>query len=176
MFQLKSHKSFSFFFFFFLLDKILRIKNFNQITYIINVEWFAKALIGFGIELKIRGSTLPLFIHKTYYLIISFYCNCISTLNSLFLRKIIRLFDQYFLFFGGGCNSYFFFIKPLNIYKIYLNCIKKLKIKNFGGAKAPPTVHVALPLHTPITGCFFSNFEGTKFQYLWNGNWYEKMK
>ena len=44
-------------------------------------------LIGIEIELKIRGSTLPLFTHKTYYLTISFYCNCISTLNSLFFRK-----------------------------------------------------------------------------------------
>ena len=25
---------------FFILDKILRIENFNQIAYIINVEWF----------------------------------------------------------------------------------------------------------------------------------------
>ena len=54
-------------------------------------------LIGIKIELKIRGSTLPLFTHKTYYLTISFYCNYISTLNSLFLRKITKLFDQYFL-------------------------------------------------------------------------------
>ena len=44
-------------------------------------------LIGIEIELKIRGSTLPLFTHKTYYITISFYCNCISTLNSLFFRK-----------------------------------------------------------------------------------------
>ena len=65
-------------------------------------------LIGIEIELKIRGSTLPLFPHKTYYLIISFYCNCISTLNSLFLGKITKLFDQCFLL-GGGGNSYFFF-------------------------------------------------------------------
>ena len=28
------------FFFFFLLDKILRIENFNKIAYIISVEWF----------------------------------------------------------------------------------------------------------------------------------------
>ena len=26
--------------FFFFLDKILRIENFNQIAYIINIEWF----------------------------------------------------------------------------------------------------------------------------------------
>ena len=44
-------------------------------------------LIGIEIELKIRGSTLPLFTHKTYYITISFYCNYISTLNSLFFRK-----------------------------------------------------------------------------------------
>ena len=93
------------------------------------------ALIGFEIELKIRGSTLQLFSHKTYYLIISFYYNCISTLNSLFLGKITKLFDQCFLL---GGHLFFFFIQPLNIYKIYLNCKKiKIKIKNFGGAKAP---------------------------------------
>ena len=63
-------------------------------------------LIGIEIELKIRGSTLPLFTHKTYYLTISFYCNCISTLNSLLLGKITKLFDQCFLL--GGANSYFF--------------------------------------------------------------------
>ena len=57
-------------------------------------------LIGIEIELKIRGSTLPLFTHKTYYLTISFYCNCISTLNSLFLGKITKLFDQCFLLEG----------------------------------------------------------------------------
>ena len=38
-------------------------------------------LIGIEIELKIRDSTLPIFTHKTYYLTISFHCNCISTLN-----------------------------------------------------------------------------------------------
>ena len=65
-------------------------------------------LIGIEIELKIRGSTLPLFTQKTYYLIILFYCNCISTLNSLFLRKITRLFDQYFLL--GGPTPIFFHI------------------------------------------------------------------
>ena len=64
------------------------------------------ALISFEIELKIRGYTLPLFAHKTYYLIISFYCNCISTLNSLFLRKSSRLVDQYFLL--GGPTPIFF--------------------------------------------------------------------
>ena len=53
-------------------------------------------LIGIEIELKIRGSTLPLFINKTYYLTISFYYNCISILNSLFLGKITKLFDQCF--------------------------------------------------------------------------------
>ena len=42
------------------------------------------ALIGFEIELKNRDSTLLLFTYKTYYLIISFYCNCISTLNPFF--------------------------------------------------------------------------------------------
>ena len=62
-------------------------------------------LIGFEIELKIRGSTLPLFTHKTYCLIISFYCNCISTLNSLFLRKITRFFYQCFLW--GGTPIFF---------------------------------------------------------------------
>ena len=41
-------------------------------------------LIRIEIELKIKGFTLPLFTHKTYYLTISFYCNCISTLNSIF--------------------------------------------------------------------------------------------
>ena len=66
-----------------------------------------KVLIGIEIELKIRSFTLPLFTHKTYYLIISFYCNCISTLNSLFLEKITKLFDQCFLL---GSNSYFFHI------------------------------------------------------------------
>ena len=44
-------------------------------------------LIGIEIELEIRDFTLPLFTHKIYYLIISFYCNCISTLNSLFFKK-----------------------------------------------------------------------------------------
>ena len=66
-------------------------------------------LIGFEIELKIRGSKLPLFTHKTYCLIISFYCNCILTLNSLFFRKITRLFYQYFLL-GGGTPFFFFHI------------------------------------------------------------------
>jgi len=65
------------------------------------------ALIGFEIEQKIRGFTLPLFALKTYYLIISFYYNCISALNSLFLRKITRLFDQCFLL--GGPTLFFFF-------------------------------------------------------------------
>ena len=54
-------------------------------------------LIGIEIELKIRGFTLPLFTHKTYYLTISFYCNCISTLNSIFLGKITK-----FLFFENS--------------------------------------------------------------------------
>ena len=67
------------------------------------------ALIGFEIELKIRGSTLLLFTHKIYYLIILFYCNCILTLNTLFLRKITRLFDQYFLLGGPTPIFYFFF-------------------------------------------------------------------
>ena len=44
-------------------------------------------LIGIEIELKIRGFTLLLFTHKTYYLTVSFYYNCITTLNSLFFRK-----------------------------------------------------------------------------------------
>ena len=44
-------------------------------------------LKGFEIELKIRDFTLKLFTHKTYCLIISFYCNCILTLNSLFLEN-----------------------------------------------------------------------------------------
>ena len=57
-------------------------------------------LIGIEIELKIRGSLLPLITHKTYYLTISLYCNCISTLNSLFLGKITKLFDQCFLLEG----------------------------------------------------------------------------
>ena len=57
-------------------------------------------LIGIEIELKIRDSTLPLFTHKTCYLTISFYCNYISTLNSLFLGKITKLFDQCFLLWG----------------------------------------------------------------------------
>ena len=70
-------------------------------------------LIGIEIELKIRGSTLPLFPHKTYYLIISFYCNCISTLNSLFLGKITKLFDQCFLL-GGG--QLLFFFSSYNLY------------------------------------------------------------
>ena len=39
MLQLKSHMSF---FFFFLLDRILRIENFNQIAYIINIELFER--------------------------------------------------------------------------------------------------------------------------------------
>ena len=65
-------------------------------------------LIGFEIEFKIRGSTLPLFTHKTYYQIISFYCSCISTINSLFLGKITRLFDQCFLL--GGPTPFFFHI------------------------------------------------------------------
>ena len=64
------------------------------------------ALIGFEIKLKIRGSTLPLFTLKTYYPIISFYCNYILALNSLFLRKTTRLFDQYFLL--GGPTLIFF--------------------------------------------------------------------
>ena len=64
-------------------------------------------LIGFEIELKIRSSALSLFTHKTYCLIISFYCNCILTLNSLFLRKITRFFYQYFLL-GGGHFPFFF--------------------------------------------------------------------
>ena len=64
-------------------------------------------LIGFEIELKIRDSTFPLFTHKTYCLIISFYCNCILILNSLFLRKITRFFYQYFLL--GGPTPFFFF-------------------------------------------------------------------
>ena len=68
-------------------------------------------LIGIEIELKIRGFTLPLFTHKTYYLIISFYCNCISTLNSLFLGKITKLFDQCFLL--GGPTPIFFHIYNL---------------------------------------------------------------
>ena len=103
-------------------------------------------LIGIEIELKIRGSTLPLFTHKTYYLTISFYCNCISTLNSLFfLGKITKLFYQCFLL--GGGNSYVFSYN-LNIYKIYINCKNKNK-KNFGGAKAPPRIHVAPPLPPP---------------------------
>ena len=64
-------------------------------------------LIRIEIELKIKGSTPPLFTHKTYYLTISFYCNCISTLNSLFLGKITKLFDQCFLL--RGQLLYFFF-------------------------------------------------------------------
>ena len=67
-------------------------------------------LIGIEIELKIRGSTLLLFTHKTYYLAISFYCNYISTLNPLFLGKIIKLFDQCFLL--GGPTPIFF---PYNL-------------------------------------------------------------
>ena len=63
-------------------------------------------LIGIEIELKIRGSTLTLFTHKTYYLTISFYCNYISTLNSLFLGKITKLFNQCFLL--GGQLLFFF--------------------------------------------------------------------
>ena len=92
---------------FFFLDKILIIGNFNQIAYIINVEWFER-INRFWNWAKIRGFTLPIFTHKTYYLIISFYCNCILILNSLFLRKFTRLFDQYFLW--GGGDSYFFHI------------------------------------------------------------------
>ena len=65
-------------------------------------------LIGIEVELKIRGSTLPLCTHKTYYLTISFYCNCISTLNCLFLGKITKLFDQCFLL--RGPTPIFFFI------------------------------------------------------------------
>ena len=65
-------------------------------------------LIGIEIEIKIRGSTLPVFTHKIYYLIISFYCNCISTLNSIFLEKITKLFDQCFLL-GGPTPNFFFF-------------------------------------------------------------------
>ena len=64
-------------------------------------------LIGIEIEIKIRGSTLSLFTHKTYYLTISFYC--ISTLNSLFLGKITKLFDQCFLL-GGPTPIFFFFL------------------------------------------------------------------
>ena len=64
------------------------------------------ALIGFEIELKIRGSTLQLFSHKTYYLIISFYYNCISTLNSLFLGKITNYLINAFFW---GANFFFFF-------------------------------------------------------------------
>ena len=60
------------------------------------------ALIGFEIELKIRGPTIYL---QNYYLIISFYCNYISTLNSLFLERIARLVNQCFLL---GRTSIFF--------------------------------------------------------------------
>ena len=70
-------------------------------------------LIGIEIELKIRGSTLPLFTNKTYYLTISFYCNCISILNSLFLGKITKLFDQCFLL--GGPTPIFFFFFSYNL-------------------------------------------------------------
>ena len=65
-------------------------------------------LIGIEIELKIRSSTLSLFTNKIYYLTISFHCNCISILNSLFLGKITKLFDQCFLL-GGGTLFFSFF-------------------------------------------------------------------
>ena len=46
-------------------------------------------LIGIEIELKIRGSTLPLFTNK--------------------IEKITKLFDQCFLLGGRGATLFFFF-------------------------------------------------------------------
>ena len=54
MLQLKSYTSF----FLFLLDKILKIENFNKIVYILLMLNDLSLLIEFDIELKIMGSTI----------------------------------------------------------------------------------------------------------------------
>ena len=50
-------------------------------------------LIGFEIELKIKGPIIYLQNLLSNYFIL---CNYISTLNSLFLERIARLVNQYF--------------------------------------------------------------------------------